>query len=187
MTPKEQKFCDEYLIDLNAAQAAIRAGYELKDNHDNKNYYVYFLINSINGNIFYVGKGIKNRALMHLKEYKKGIINNSIKFKEIDNIISNNGNVIVKYFSIGLSESFSFEKEYRLIGLFKNYGLTNISGGVVNNDKKILISAENNLKRMINFDKWIKIKQRTEKEIQYYFYVRNNFKEIISLLSLNNQ
>ena len=30
MTPKEQKFCDEYLIDLNAAQAAIRAGYSKK-------------------------------------------------------------------------------------------------------------------------------------------------------------
>lgn len=27
MTPKEQKFCEEYLIDLNATQAAIRAGY----------------------------------------------------------------------------------------------------------------------------------------------------------------
>lgn len=30
MTPKEQKFCDEYLIDLNATQAAIRAGYSAK-------------------------------------------------------------------------------------------------------------------------------------------------------------
>ena len=27
MTPKQQRFCDEYLIDLNATQAAIRAGY----------------------------------------------------------------------------------------------------------------------------------------------------------------
>lgn len=27
MTPKEQKFCDEYLIDLNASAAAVRAGY----------------------------------------------------------------------------------------------------------------------------------------------------------------
>lgn len=27
MTPKQQLFCDEYLIDLNATQAAIRAGY----------------------------------------------------------------------------------------------------------------------------------------------------------------
>lgn len=30
MTGKEQKFCNEYLIDLNATQAAIRAGYSKK-------------------------------------------------------------------------------------------------------------------------------------------------------------
>ena len=30
MTAKEQKFCDEYLIDLNATQAAKRAGYSVK-------------------------------------------------------------------------------------------------------------------------------------------------------------
>ena len=30
ITPKQQRFCDEYLIDLNATQAAIRAGYSEK-------------------------------------------------------------------------------------------------------------------------------------------------------------
>ena len=30
LTPKQQRFCDEYLIDLNATQAAIRAGYSEK-------------------------------------------------------------------------------------------------------------------------------------------------------------
>lgn len=30
LTPKQQMFCDEYLIDLNATQAAIRAGYSNK-------------------------------------------------------------------------------------------------------------------------------------------------------------
>lgn len=29
-TPKQKRFCDEYLIDLNATQAAIRAGYSEK-------------------------------------------------------------------------------------------------------------------------------------------------------------
>ena len=29
MTAKQQRFCDEYLIDLNATQAAIRAGYSI--------------------------------------------------------------------------------------------------------------------------------------------------------------
>lgn len=30
MTEKQKRFCDEYLIDLNATQAAIRAGYSAK-------------------------------------------------------------------------------------------------------------------------------------------------------------
>lgn len=31
LTPKQQQFVDEYLIDLNATQAAIRAGYSIKN------------------------------------------------------------------------------------------------------------------------------------------------------------
>ena len=31
MTPKQKRFCDEYLIDLNATQAAIRSGYSEKN------------------------------------------------------------------------------------------------------------------------------------------------------------
>ncbi len=31
LTDKQQRFCDEYLIDLNATQAAIRAGYSAKN------------------------------------------------------------------------------------------------------------------------------------------------------------
>ena len=30
MTPKQERFCEEYLVDLNATQAAIRAGYSKK-------------------------------------------------------------------------------------------------------------------------------------------------------------
>lgn len=30
LTPKQQRFCEEYLIDLNATQAAIRSGYSKK-------------------------------------------------------------------------------------------------------------------------------------------------------------
>lgn len=31
LTEKQKRFCDEYLIDLNATQAAIRAGYSAKN------------------------------------------------------------------------------------------------------------------------------------------------------------
>jgi phage terminase small subunit len=30
MTPRQQRFVDEYLLDLNATQAAIRAGYSVR-------------------------------------------------------------------------------------------------------------------------------------------------------------
>jgi phage terminase small subunit len=30
MTPRQQRFVDEYLLDLNATQAAIRAGYRAR-------------------------------------------------------------------------------------------------------------------------------------------------------------
>ncbi len=33
LTPKQRAFCDEYLVDLNATQAAIRAGYSEKGAH----------------------------------------------------------------------------------------------------------------------------------------------------------
>ena len=35
LTAKQQRFCDEYLIDLNATQAAIRVGYKEKFAHTN--------------------------------------------------------------------------------------------------------------------------------------------------------
>lgn len=35
MTEKQKRFCDEYIIDLNATQAAIRAGYAEKYAHTN--------------------------------------------------------------------------------------------------------------------------------------------------------
>lgn len=35
LTARQQRFCDEYLIDLNATQAAIRAGYSEKYAHTN--------------------------------------------------------------------------------------------------------------------------------------------------------
>lgn len=37
MTPKQQRFCDEYLISLNATQSAIKAGYTEKYAHTNAN------------------------------------------------------------------------------------------------------------------------------------------------------
>lgn len=36
LTAKQQRFCDEYLIDLNATQAAIRAGYSKRQREESE-------------------------------------------------------------------------------------------------------------------------------------------------------
>ena len=42
LTDKQKRFCDEYLIDLNAMQAAIRAGY--KDGYAQNHSYELLLV-----------------------------------------------------------------------------------------------------------------------------------------------
>ena len=56
MTEKQKRFCDEYLIDLNATQAAIRAGY--KKQYANK--FVYKILNNPNVKE-YLEKRMKDR------------------------------------------------------------------------------------------------------------------------------
>jgi phage terminase small subunit len=36
LTAKQARFVAEYLVDLNASRAAIRAGYSVKDRQDNR-------------------------------------------------------------------------------------------------------------------------------------------------------
>lgn len=61
LTAKQQRFCDEYLIDLNATQAAIRAGYSEKTAG---------VIASENLNKPYIKEYIENR----MKEKEKNLI-----------------------------------------------------------------------------------------------------------------
>lgn len=69
MTPKQVKFCDEYLIDTNATQAAIRAGYSKKTANE---------------------QGAQNLAKLSISEYIKERLKMAQKRNEItlDDIIA---------------------------------------------------------------------------------------------------
>lgn len=79
MTEKQKLFCDEYLIDLNATQAAIRAGYSEKYAHTN------------------VSKLLQNTTI---REY----IENRIAEKE-DKLIANQNEVLKYLTSVMRGES----------------------------------------------------------------------------------
>lgn len=152
LTLKQQRFVDEYLIDFNATQAAIRSGYSGAINP--KKYYVYFLINPITNRIFYVGKGKGKRVSSHLKNAKKGIIDNEPKYSEIKNIIDLGMNPIELIIQDNLKESESFELEMFFIKSLRDYGLTNISSGTATNAAKSKIEVEKMISKLKPFDEW---------------------------------
>jgi len=153
LTAKQKKFCEEYLIDLNATQAAIRSGYS--ENTELIGFYVYFLVNPINNKIFYIGKGCGKRLFTHVSEYKRGLIYNKDKHIEIDSIIRSGNNVQTYVFESNLDESAAFYLETIFIRAFKKHGLTNISNGCSDNVGLVKLKAQTLLSKIKEYNLWI--------------------------------
>ena len=115
--------------------------------------YVYALFDPIKQEIFYIGKGKKNRVFNHAKLTQDVIDNGDIKIQEslkIDRIrnIINSGNQVI-YFILrhGLSDKEAFEVEAALIDFikfdqFKKINLSNIVSGHCSLEKGIATTRE---------------------------------------------
>jgi hypothetical protein len=171
LTPKQKKFCDEYLVDFNVYNALNKTKRKVKTS-DAINYYVYFLVEKSSGNIFYVGKGKGNRMKAHVREYKKTNGNN-IKNKKIRDIIESHDTVESIIFEDNLTESNAFKIERVFIRTFE--GLTNIMGGSHSKDESTLNNAQIILKNMIKpCELFFKTNERSIPiETTFKIYVQN--------------
>jgi hypothetical protein len=151
LTDKQKAFCEEYLIDFNGTQSAIRAGLEPQQP---LKYYVYMLINSLDGKIFYIGKGKGKRVSQHVKNAKAKRIDNAIKHQAIVDVLSSGGKVIEYIFASNLNESQAYALEGSLIKTFMNHGLTNISNGTRTALESSIARARILLDRLKPFDDW---------------------------------
>ena len=138
LTPKQKLFIQEYLVDLNGTQAAIRAGYSLADKSAGTEFYVYLLVDPTNGNIFYVGKGKGNRMKAHLAKAQCSRDLNQCKQAKIRSIRSAGAEPICYVFEDSLGEVQAFALERQLITCLREHGLTNISGGQVSSAESML-------------------------------------------------
>lgn len=176
LTNKQKRFCDEYLIDFNATQVAIRAGYRLKISPCDR-FFVYLLIDPRNEQIFYIGKGTKKRPYHHLVESnRKGKINR-FKTNRISDILGSGYEVDIYYFETNLNEQQAFRLEHEIIKHIGTVNLTNISGGI----KKATAREEAlyALSRIMPFDQWlIKRADATDFEKSLYFKVIDAYREI---------
>ncbi len=82
LKPKQERFCQEYIIDLNATQAAIRAGYSKK---------------TANANVtrLMVNDGIQDRiAELTAKQNKRTEIDADFVLKELAGVVKNSKKLI---------------------------------------------------------------------------------------------
>lgn len=136
----------EYLKDLNATQAAIRAGIELSEKYGDK-YYVYMLVDPRTDFIFYVGKGKAGRAFSHQRMARSD--RNNVKKSYIQKVKDAGLKVKHLFFAINLDENYAFSIERELIKSLRDTGLTNIASGIVTAEENIKASARNQLANMM--------------------------------------
>ncbi len=154
LTDKQLRFIEEYLIDLNATQAAIRAGYKFKSR--GLKYYVYLLINPLNNHIIYIGKGKGFRYKCHRSSYMHGKVDNAAKFHAISEIETSNNRLIEVILEDDLSESNAYRLEYWLISKFKHCpSITNIANGVVPEIDKQVAHSLDMVKRLKSYRHWV--------------------------------
>ena len=180
LTDKQQKFVEEYLIDLNATQAAIRAGYSLRECGQEAGYYVYLITDSRNGEIFYVGKGKGQRHAAHLREWRSDRFANTDKCARIGEVITAGGKIIAYCFAGGLSEVDAFAIERQLIHKIGIDRLTNAARGQAAQAERDISHAKYQLTRVKGFEQWMAERSRTEFEQSLYWAVISGYREIAS-------
>lgn len=122
------RFVEEYCKDRNGTQAAIRAGY-LAAKLGEKGFYVYFLIDPRTEEIFYVGKGCKNRVREHRKKVLRGDVDNAQKAARIEEIELSGRRCKEMVLCYCASEKDAYSVERQLIQALRPFGLTNALRG----------------------------------------------------------
>lgn len=153
LNAKQKRFVNEYLIDLNATQAAIRSGYEFCSDTP-AGYYVYLLCHPGTGVVFYVGKGKGRRIKTHAAEAKRGTCSNKAKEAEIRSILESGRDVVEIVFCSSCDESEAYAIERHLIAAMKGCGLTNISLGTMTSLEGCKKRAAQMVASMRPFDDW---------------------------------
>lgn len=178
LTPLQKRFVSEYLIDLNATQAAIRAGYALAEWDSPPAYYVYALIDPRTDTIFYIGKGKYRRCYQHEKEYRAGRVDNAVKFTRIGEILAAGLNVRVAILDQYVDQRDAYSAERQFVFAIGRDRLSNEANGQTSEEERARVRAQDMLNRVIPFDQWVRSARRTRDDVVAYVWIVHNLKKI---------
>lgn len=178
LPPKQRRFVQEYLVDLNATRAAIRAGYAFRDWAKAAGYYVYALVDPRNGEIFYIGKGRRRRYLAHYAEWKAGHVANAAKFTRIDGIAADGFTPNAVCLEDSLTEAAAYTMERQFIEVIGLQRLTNATPGQRSEREKEIASAQALLRRIKPYCVWASEAPRSLRDVEMYSRIVNEIKKI---------
>lgn len=151
MTPKQEAFVREYLKCLNIDAAMQASNCEMASGQSG--YYVYFLVDGRDRQIFYVGKGNGGRISMHKRQAKRIDAPNAVKASRIRDA----GDQLLEIvFVDGLTEPDALRLERDLIERMRDSGLTNIASGSVHYLESQLEQANHMLASILPFEVWLR-------------------------------
>lgn len=128
-------------------------------------YYVYFLIDPRDDSVFYVGKGKGKRMFTHVKQARRGIIDNVDKYKRIIEIQALGLEVVEYIKKDNLNEAEAYKLEKELITQMRLIGITNIVNGIVTSKEVMYKKAVFMKERLKPYSIWIKGLSKENKEI----------------------
>ncbi len=128
-------------------------------------YYIYGLVDSRTGEIFYIGKGQGNRMYQHVADWENNRITNAKKFEKIGEVERGFERVGYAIFHRTNNEDHAFMAEKKYIKLIGRENLTNISGGVEPQSEKDRVGYLNLLMRL---------KENNEFRSKHYFWLRSH-------------
>ncbi len=167
LTAKQQKFCEEYLIDGK--------------------YYVYELIDPSNNQVFYVGKGKGDRVSHHVRQCRRDskYQSNKDKINRIKSILDMDLDVIENIIQVFDTQEEAIEFESEMISLYGIDNLTNkhYKGTVYNYKKYPFSNFVNSVKLAVSMMARIKKPPLNESEMVQDVY-NGIFKEYEHICSI---
>lgn len=136
-----------------------------------RRYYVYLLVDPIDGRVFYVGKGLRKRYSAHWREWRTGKIVNAHKYARMRAIARAGKTPEAYLFRDNLSEDQAYDLERALIQAIGLRNLTNAARGQSSRTAKLHQQVTDDLSRMVDFRVWAKSKPRTPEEAQMFIDV----------------
>lgn len=132
LTTEQQRFCARYLIYMDATSAAKEAGYVKNAAPPETGYYTYALLCPIQNDLFYVGKGQKNRVFQH-----KNQSGNRFKVERVAAIKKAGLDIEYLILSKHESEIAAYEAENDLMAAIGYQNLTNIAPAEAKRNRKL--------------------------------------------------